>query len=151
LRVARQLVPTLGWNRAWLGLLRSRSDKLDPEQRKRLEALFARHPALRGIYEIKERLCALLRLKNQRRGACRHHGRRLLQLIDELRESGLEAALVLAKTLRDWSEEIGRMWRFSRNNGITEGFHRKMKLIQSRAYGFKSFSNYRLRVIAQCG
>jgi hypothetical protein len=22
------------------------------------------------------------------------------------------------------------MWRFSRNNGITEGFHRKMKLIQ---------------------
>jgi hypothetical protein len=22
------------------------------------------------------------------------------------------------------------MWRFTRNNGITEGFHRKMKLIQ---------------------
>ena len=27
------------------------------------------------------------------------------------------------------------MWRFSKNNGITEGFHRKMKLIQRRAYG----------------
>jgi hypothetical protein len=26
--------------------------------------------------------------------------------------------------------------RFTRNNGITEGFHRKMKLIQRRAYGF---------------
>jgi transposase len=26
-----------------------------------------------------------------------------------------------------------------------------MKLIQRRAYGFRSFSNYRLRVIAQCG
>jgi len=34
---------------------------------------------------------------------------------------------------------------------ITEGFHRKMKLIQRRAYGFKNFNNYRLRVIAQCG
>ncbi len=43
------------------------------------------------------------------------------------------------------------MWRFTRNNGITEGFHRKMKLIQRRAYGFRSFENYRLRVIAQCG
>ena len=43
------------------------------------------------------------------------------------------------------------MWRFTKNNGITEGFHRKMKLIQRRAYGFKNFNNYRLRVIAQCG
>jgi transposase len=43
-----------------------------------------------------------------------------------------------------------------KNNGITEGFHRKMKLIQRRAgrpsaYGFRNFNNYRLRVIAQCG
>ena len=40
---------------------------------------------------------------------------------------------------------------YARNNGITEGFHRKMKLIQRRAYGFRNFNNYRLRVIAQCG
>ena len=43
------------------------------------------------------------------------------------------------------------MWRFTKNNGITEGFHRKMKLIQRRAYGFRNFCNYRLRMIAQCG
>ncbi len=47
--------------------------------------------------------------------------------------------------------EIACMWRFTKNNGITEGFHRKMKLIQRRAYGFRNFNNYRLRVIAQCG
>jgi len=41
--------------------------------------------------------------------------------------------------------------RFTRNNGITEGFHRKMRSIQRRAYGFRSFENYRLRVIDQCG
>ena len=50
-----------------------------------------------------------------------------------------------------WKSQIARMWRFTRNNGITEGFHRKMKLIQRRAYGFRNFNNYRLRVIAQCG
>ncbi|MFM9225007.1 transposase, partial [Legionella pneumophila] len=42
--------------------------------------------------------------------------------------------------------EIACMWRFSKSNGITEGFHRKMKLIQRRAYGFRNFENYRLRV-----
>ncbi|HAU1716213.1 TPA: transposase [Legionella pneumophila] len=35
--------------------------------------------------------------------------------------------------------------------GITEGFHRKMKLIQRRAYGFRNFENYRLRVRVLCG
>ena len=47
--------------------------------------------------------------------------------------------------------EIAAMLQFTKNNGITEGFHRKMKLIQRRAYGFRNFENYRLRVIAACG
>jgi hypothetical protein len=45
-------------------------------------------------------------------------------------------------------ELIACRWRFTENNGITEGFHRKMKLNQRRAYRFKNFQNYRLRVIA---
>ncbi len=53
----------------------------------------------------------------------------------------------LADTLESWQEEIVRMWRFIRNNGITEGFHTKMELIQRRAYGFRSFENYKLRVV----
>jgi transposase len=43
------------------------------------------------------------------------------------------------------------MWRFTRNNAITGRLPQKMKLIQRRAYGFRNFNNYRLRVIAQCG
>ncbi|HAU2497189.1 TPA: transposase, partial [Legionella pneumophila] len=34
--------------------------------------------------------------------------------------------------------------------GITEGFHRKMKLMQRRAYGFRNFDNYRTRVRVLC-
>jgi transposase len=151
MRLARQLCPELGWNRAWLGLLRMRSDRMDPAQQQRLAKLLADKPALAGIYEIKEKLCALLRHKEQSKKACRRHILQLLELIDTLKASGLEAACTLAKSLADWTEEITRMWRFSKNNGITEGFHRKMKLIQRRAYGFRSFNNYRLRVIAQCG
>lgn len=56
----------------------------------------------------------------------------------------------LGKTLYHWRDEVVRMWRFSKSSGITEGFHRKMKLIQRRAYGFKNFENYRLRVKVLC-
>ncbi|MFC0662155.1 transposase, partial [Eoetvoesiella caeni] len=43
------------------------------------------------------------------------------------------------------------MWRFSKSNGITEGFHTKMKMISRRAFGFRNFENYRMRVLALCG
>lgn len=151
LKLARQLCPQLGWNRAWLGLLRTRADRLDQVQRQRLAQLFAAHPVLEGIHALKEKLCGLLALKTQSKTSCRQHIRTLLELIATLRHSGLEPACALGKTLAGWTEEIVRMWRFTRSNGITEGFHRKMKLIQRRAYGFRSFHNYRLRVIAQCG
>ena len=62
-----------------------------------------------------------------------------------------EAFRTLGKTLSAWRDEIARMWRFTKNNGITEGFHTKMELIQRRAYGFRNFDNYRLRVIVLCG
>jgi transposase len=150
-KLARQLCPPLGWNRAWLGLLRTRGDRLDPAQRQRLARLFAEQPVLEGIYALKEKLCRLLSLKTQSKTACRQHIQELLGLVTTLKASGLEPACTLGQTLARWTEEIVRMWRFTRNNGITEGFHRKMKLIQRRAYGFRSFHNYRLRVIAQCG
>lgn len=151
LRLARQLCPDLAWHRRWLSLLRTRNDRLDPSQRERLAQLFAQQPALHGIYDLKEKLCGLLCLKTQSKSSCRHHIAELLKLIATLKASGLAPACTLAATLADWIEEIVRMWRFTRNNGVTEGFHRKMKLIQRRAYGFRNFANYRLRVIAQCG
>jgi len=40
---------------------------------------------------------------------------------------------------------------FTKSNGITEGFHTKMEMISRRAFGFRNFENYRLRVLALCG
>lgn len=57
----------------------------------------------------------------------------------------------LAKTISGWFAPIIRKWRFTKNNEIIEGFHRKMKLIQRRAYGYRNFENYRLRVLVEYG
>ena len=71
-----------------------------------------------------------------------------VELLTQLDNSPLR---VLAKTLRSWIEPIVSMWRFRKNNGITEGFHNKMEMISRRAYGFRNFENYRLSVLTHCG
>jgi len=151
LKIGRDICPQLAWKRHWLNLLRTRLDRLSPQQQLELRRLLREQPALAPIHEMKEKLCALLCLKTQRPISCSYHIRALFGFIQTLQSSGFELAQTLGKTLQNWTEEIVRMWRFTRNNGVTEGFHRKMKLIQRRAYGFKNFDNYRLRVIAQCG
>ena len=82
--------------------------------------------------------------------ACRVRIRELLERIWQLKNSPFVSLATLGQTLEDWQEAIARMWRFRRNNGITEGFHNKMEMIRRRAFGFKNFDNYRLRVRACC-
>ena len=151
LELFRQIAPEVKKHRGFLAALRKRPERLSLAQRDRLRELFAAHPALRPIYDQMQRLCAVLRQRHQTVRQCRRLAPRLIKLTDQLARSGFAALAILAKTLSSWQAEIACMWRFTKNNGITEGFHRKMKLIQRRAYGFRNFQNYRLRVIAQCG
>ena len=75
---------------------------------------------------------------------------RFLRAVAELRASGLAPLSTLGDTLHSWSAEIARMWRFTRSNGITEGFHNKMETISRQAYGFRNFENYRQRGQVLC-
>lgn len=61
-----------------------------------------------------------------------------LEMIDALKKSTFKSLVPLGKTLCQRKDEIARMCRFRKPNGITEGFHRKIKLIQRRAYSFKT-------------
>jgi transposase len=74
----------------------------------------------------------------------------LISYIKQLKTCGIEQLETLGRTLGSWDEEIAAMWRFSKNNGITEGFHNKMETISRMAYGFRNFENYRLRVRVMC-
>ncbi|MDK2963606.1 MAG: hypothetical protein PWQ29_1000 [Verrucomicrobiota bacterium] len=147
----KQLDPQGRKNRGLLSLMRRKAETLRPEQRERLEQYFEQNPAIRIIYEAKEELCALLNNKHQTRKACRPLAARLIQWISRLKESPFEAFRTLGKTLSSRRDEIARMWRFTKNNGITEGFHTKIEMIQRRAYGFRNFDNYRLRIIVLWG
>ena len=105
---------------------------------------------MREIYRFKQRLCYLLLKKNRTRKQCVPLVKRFLKALYELSQAGLAQLVQLGQTLTSWSAEIATMWRFTRNNGITEGFHTKMEVLQRQAYGFRNFSNYRLRVKIMC-
>ena len=149
--LVRQLAPQVKHHRGYLAALRTHPENPFPQQKATLQSLFTQHPAIEPIYEQMQKTNQLMRTKNINARQARQLIPQLLKLIETLKASGLKPIVRLAKTLASWDEAIVCMWRFSKNNGITEGFHRKMKLIQRRAYGFKNFENYRLRVIAECG
>ena len=131
-------------------LMLTRRDRLKVDQRERLRCYFESSPGMESIYNFVHDLNDLLRNKAKGKAECRICVAELLEKITQLRETAFKPLRKLGKTLHIWREEVARMFRYTRNNGITEGFHRKMKLIQRRAYGFRNFENYRLRVRVLC-
>jgi transposase len=131
--------------------LKRHPQNLEPEEWARLSAYLKTHDIVRLLYDFKNELCRLFKIKHRTRRQCRALIPRLLEATRKLRDSKFEFLITLGKTLEDWKEEIARMWRYTRSNGTTEGFHTKMEMIQRRAYGFRNFENYRLRVRLLCG
>lgn len=138
------------WNRGLTHALRKHGETLSASQRDRLENYFAKTPAIRVCYEFKEKLCGLFNRKTQTGIECRRNLKELKRMMKQMRYEGVAEFERLAESISEWFAPIIRMWRFTKNNGIREGFHRKMKLIQRQAYGYRNFENYRLRVLATC-
>ncbi len=151
LKAWNQFDPVGRKNRGLLSLMRRHRDNLKPEQRIKLENYFKNFPHLKFIWEFKQRLHDLMRLKGQSKESAWHAVHDFLNMIKQLKSSAIEALETLGETLSNWREEIGRMWRFRKTNSITEGLHTKMEMISRRAFGFRNFENYRIRVLALCG
>jgi transposase len=135
-------------NRGLISLMRRHAWNLKPAQQQRLAQYLEAFPVLHALYQAKQRLMRFLLLKTLNAKRARKMLPKFLALIQQFAQSPAKA---LAATLHSWLEPIVGMWRFSKSNGITEGFHTKMEMLSRRAYGFRNFENYRLRVLAQCG
>ncbi|MET3870268.1 ISL3 family transposase [Puniceicoccus vermicola] len=148
--LCREIAPEITRNSGLLAILRTRPGRLSQKQIRRRQELFDKHPTLEPLYLKRWQIHSLLCQKSCTAKKCRSNAKELYRHIEELQQQGFAQLKTLAKTLQQWIEPIATMWRFTKNNAITEGFHRKMKLIQRRAFGFRNFENYRLRVLAQC-
>jgi len=142
--------PKMKNQRGLLAALRTNPDNLSEKREKKRDEYLKQQPTIKAIYQFKRRLHRLLMKKTVQAKRCKRLIPLFLKMVTELKESPFKRLATLGQTLYQWREEVVRMWRFTKNNGITEGFHRKMKLIQRRAYGFRNFENYILRVRVLC-
>ena len=125
-------------------LLRGRH-KLLYYERDALDRWLVGHPELREIYYAKEALASFYRIKGSKRAA-----RALTRMTDALARSGLKELKRLRRTLMSWRQEILAYFETGLTNARTEGFNNVAKLVQKRAYGYRSFRNYRLRLLYAC-
>jgi transposase len=143
--------PNIKYHRGLLAALKTKPENLTAKRLLKRELYLKDQPAIDAIYYFKQKLHRLLVKKHCTAKQCRRLLPIFTSMVTALKQSGFKQLVTLGRTLHQWREEVVRMWRFTKNNGITEGFHRKMKLIQRRAYGFRNFENYRLRVKVLCG
>ncbi len=137
-------------HRGLLSLMRRHPERMREDQRERLNQYLNEVPGLKSIYMFWQDLNRLLRMKRLNQRECRKIIPEYLWMIEELKKIKFKHLQALGNTLENWKEEIARMFRFSKTNGITEGLHNKMEMITRRAYGFRNFENYRLRVRVLC-
>jgi transposase len=126
-------------------LLLMSSKKLGYSERFTLKEYLWKHPALHELYDWKEKLHAFYRTLGYHNAA-----KALRKLIDNMAWSLLPEIKTLRRTLIKWKEEILNHFLTGLTNARTEGFNNKAKVVKRRAYGYRNFRNYRLKVLTAC-
>lgn len=138
-------------HRGLLSLMRRHPDHFKPGQKEKLDRYLDEIPGLKPLYLFWQDLLRILRMKGCNQRSCREIIPEFLYIIEELKKTSFIHLQQLGYTLDNWKVEIARMFRFSKTNSITEGLHNKMEMLSRRAFGFRNFENYRLRVRVLCG
>ena len=119
--------------------------RLDFWAKLEIRDFLAEHPELSELYEAKEALHSLYRTRGLDRAR-----RALKNLLERLASSALPELQTLRRTLLRWRKEVLAYFVTRVTNGRTEGFNLKAKLVKRRAFGYRSFRNYRLRLLNAC-
>jgi transposase len=120
-------------------------ENLDYFVRQDIDRYLENHPALNEIYRAKEKLHQIYRTRGTEKASVA-----LDKLIGQLKESKIEDLKRLGRTLKNWAKQVLLYFEHRYTNAITECLNNRGKLVQKRGYGFKSFKNYRLRVLSAC-
>lgn len=126
-------------------VLRKNPFKLTSAWRWKLRCWLADKPALRELCAVREAIFRLYRVRGHGRAS-----KALTRLTDAMAHSSLPEVQTLRTTLMRWRREVLAYFLCRLTNARTEGFNGKAKLVIRRAYGYKSFRNYRLRLLSSC-
>lgn len=111
-------------------------------ERNALMTWLEQNQEIKEVYLYKEALHRFYRTRGLNKAADV-----LTKLTDQMALSKLKEIKTLRKTLMKWRQEILAYFKTGLTNGRTEGYNRLAKLYQYRAFGYRSFKNYRLRLL----
>ena len=116
-------------------------DNLTDNQQENLVKIYETCPILKMAHRLKECLRRIFESHSTKEKATQRIQKWLL-----IAEShGLFPDF--RKTLLNWLDKITNYFRQRTTSSIVEGINNKIKLIKRRAFGFRNFENFRLRVI----
>jgi transposase len=128
----------------WL-LVKNQAD-LDERERGRLAEMYSAAPLLGRLHQLKEAFRTICETAPDREAA----EARLTAWVAEVEASGLPSLGKFVATLRRWWEVILNYFHDRLTSGVVEGLNNKLKLIKRRAFGYRNFAHFRLRVLIEC-
>jgi transposase len=128
----------------WL-LIKNQAD-LDEAERAKLAELYTASPLLGRLHQLKEAFRAICETAPDRATA----EERLTGWIAEVEASGLRSLGKFVSTLRRWWDAILNYFHERLTSGVVEGLNTKLKLLKRRAFGYRNFAHFRLRVLVEC-
>lgn len=120
-------------------------NELDITEKIQLNNFLSSSPKLKELYYAKTHLQTMYATK-----APKYAALSMNSLIANLSKSIYSVCQRLARTLENWKSEILNYFHSRLTNARVEGFNNKAKLIKRRAFGYRSFKNYRLRLLNAC-
>jgi transposase len=127
-------------------LLVKNQDDLSDAERCQLEQALSAAPLLKQLHQLKEQFRTIFETAPDRVTAASQ----LQAWIAAVESSGLKQLSAFLTTLHNWWDPILNYFNEHITSGLVEGLNNKIKLIKRRAYGFRNFEHFRLRLLVEC-
>ena len=119
---------------------------LTTAEQAQLAAIYTAAPALGRAHELKEEFRTIFETVDDRTTA----RARLQSWMSAVEQTGEAHLGKFVGTLRNWWEAILNYFPQRLSSGFVEGLNNKLKLIKRRAFGYRNFDHFRLRVLVEC-
>jgi transposase len=126
-------------------LLNKNRCNLKPWERSVLDRWLRENPKINEIYQFKEAVGRMYRIRGVKRAESVFKS-----IISELEKTQNKLLQTLKNTFKRWYHEILNFFRYRLTNARVEGFNNVAKVIKRRAYGFRSYECYKLRLLNAC-
>jgi len=129
----------------WI-LVRNRTE-LSPDEEDRLNQILTLCPDLRTLYLLKEEFRTIFE-----KVTCRQKAARFLHAwMLKAERTGDKYLARFLITLKNWQEQILNYFIERITNGFVEGINNALRATIRRAFGYRNFTNFKLRVLAEFG